>query len=148
MEKESKMLMTIEEAINFLGIGRAQYLMLCLTAGGYMALCSELLVCVFSQEPCSQKWGINNDDFAWVFFTTASAGVIGGLISGYVSDKYGRQLPFIIAIGTSGVFGLLSAFATSFWSFVVIRYLLNELLYIYIIDDCIVTLINYDEQCV
>lgn len=121
MAKDVKTAITIEQAINLIGTGRAQLIILSLTAGGYLAVCSEILVCVFSQEPCSQRWGVSKQGFAWLFFITALASVIGGLISGYVSDKYGRQLPFIIALGTSGCFGLASAFANSFWSFVLLR---------------------------
>ena len=121
MAKEVKTAITIEQAINLIGKGRAQFIILSLTAGGYLAVCSEILVCVFSQEPCSKNWGVSKQGFAWLFFITAFASVIGGLISGYVSDKYGRQLPFIIALGTSGCFGLASAFADSFWSFIFLR---------------------------
>ena len=120
-KEDSKIAVTVEEALHVIGTGRSQYWILLLTAGGYLAVCSEILVCVFSQKPCSQKWGINSEDFAWLFFATALASMIGGLISGHVSDKYGRQLPFIVAIGMSGCFGLLSAFAPSYWSFVVLR---------------------------
>ena len=120
--KDSKSAITIEGAINLMGNGRAQLFIFLLTAGGYLAICSEILVCVFSQAPCSQKWNISNQDFAWLFFVTSLASVSGGLLSGQMSDKKGRQLPFIISIGISACFGLASAFANSFWCFIILRF--------------------------
>eukprot|EP00112_Aurelia_sp_Birch-Aquarium-sp1_P012691 Seg2672.5 transcript_id=Seg2672.5/GoldUCD/mRNA.D3Y31 product="Synaptic vesicle 2-related protein" protein_id=Seg2672.5/GoldUCD/D3Y31 len=111
----------VEEAISRIGIGKAQYLLILLCAGGYLASCSEMLVFVFSQVPIHNKWNIGNDEFCWLPFTKSLAGVVGGFLFGLWSDKQGRQKPFIISIGISAIFGLASAFAPSFWIFVLLR---------------------------
>lgn len=117
-----KMIFTVEDAINKIGVGRAQFYILFLTAGGYLAVCSEILVCIFSQAPCTRKWNINNNDFAWLFFSTSVASAMGSLIFGHIGDRHGRKLPFIISIGISGSFALATAFSTNFWMFMILRF--------------------------
>lgn len=85
-------------------------------------MCSEIIVSVFSQKLCAQKWNIDDSNYAWLFFATSIASVFGGFTFGYLSDNYGRQLPFVISLGISSCFALASAFSTNFYTFVILRF--------------------------
>ncbi|XP_065066141.1 putative transporter svop-1 isoform X2 [Rhopilema esculentum] len=112
---------TINEAISLLGIGKAQYLLLLLTAGGYFAFCTELLVFVFLQDAIAKEWKISDETFALLPLSTSITSVVGGFVFAFFSDRKGRRLPYAISLGIACFFAVASAFAPNFWSFVLLR---------------------------
>eukprot|EP00795_Rhopilema_esculentum_P009125 gene9125-16785_t len=117
---------TINEAISLLGIGKAQYLLLLLTAGGYFAFCTELLVFVFLQDAIAKEWKISDETFALLPLSTSITSVVGGFVFAFFSDRKGRRLPYAISLGIACFFAVASAFAPNFWSFVLLRYRLFD----------------------
>eukprot|EP00794_Sanderia_malayensis_P009087 gene9087-10056_t len=120
-ENKDDVHITLDDAISKIGLGRVQYMLLILTAGGYLATCSELLVFVFSSDAIASLWGISNDAFAWLPFSTSITGIFGSFLFGIISDYKGRQMPFIVSIAISAIFSLASAFAPNFKVFILLR---------------------------
>lgn len=54
-----------------------------------------------------------------VFFVGA---ISGGLLLGWIADRFGRVPALIGANVVGGAAGIITAFANSFWSFTVCRY--------------------------
>lgn len=54
-----------------------------------------------------------------VFFCGA---ITGGLLLGWIADRFGRVPALIGANVVGGAAGVITAFANSFWSFTVCRY--------------------------
>ena len=117
---------TVDEAISLLGIGKAQYLLLLLTAGGYFAFCTELLVFVFLQDAIAKEWKISDETFGLLPLSTSITSVFGGFAFAFFSDRKGRRLPYAISLGVACFFAVASAFAPNFWSFVLLRYRLFD----------------------
>ena len=64
----------------------------------------------------------NSTNFLVYFISsTGISGIIGGYLSGILSDRYGRRWPFLFAILIIAIFGVVSAFAPTFPLFIVFR---------------------------
>jgi MFS family permease len=48
--------------------------------------------------------------------------LVGNMLFGAFADKMGRRVPLVIAVITQLIFGVASSFTTSFWLFVVFRF--------------------------
>lgn len=103
-------------------------LVLFLCGMGYFAVCSELVLYVFIGEAVQNTFGLDSygtgtEKYIFAILPSASAfcSLIGALVFGSICDSYGRRVPFLVSIWVSAVFGLLSAFASSFALFVSLR---------------------------
>ncbi|XP_049870128.1 organic cation transporter protein-like [Pectinophora gossypiella] len=67
---------------------------------------------------CSRRWM-----FAVAQTSTKSGAVVGSLVLGRLSDKYGRRTIFLCSAVLQLVFGTMVAFAPEFYSFIFIRFL-------------------------
>ncbi|XP_050409288.2 uncharacterized protein LOC126824156 [Patella vulgata] len=111
----------LNEVLTQLKLGKFHVIMLLLTGGGYFAACSEILVFVFLSKPAKKEWNLHEYEYPWLPFFSGIAGIVGGYVFGTLSDRYGRQIPFIVSIGICCVCGLGSAFAPSFALLIAIR---------------------------
>jgi MFS family permease len=80
----------------------------------YFAICAEMMVIVFLSKPVKELWNINHMVYAWLPVATRIGSIIGCFSFGTLSDHFGRRFPFLIAIITTALFGIISAFATKF----------------------------------
>ncbi|XP_046573742.1 synaptic vesicle 2-related protein-like [Haliotis rubra] len=115
----------LDEALSQIKFGLFHIKMLILAGGGYFAVCSEILVFVFLSEPVKKEWNLSHYDFAWLPFFSGVCGIVGGYVFGVLSDRIGRQIPFIASISVCCVFGVASAFAPSYILLVVLRSLVS-----------------------
>ncbi|KAK3596795.1 hypothetical protein CHS0354_036634 [Potamilus streckersoni] len=115
----------LDDVLAQLKVGLFQWKMLLLAGGGYLAVCSEIMVFVFLSEPVTKEWNLMHMTFAMLPFVSGITGIIGSFTFGIISDRFGRQKPFIIAVAIVAVFGLISAFSPTFWSLVLIRSLVS-----------------------
>ncbi|KAL3843137.1 hypothetical protein ACJMK2_021089 [Sinanodonta woodiana] len=115
----------LDDVLSQLKVGPFQWRMLLLAGGGYLAVCSEIMVFVFLSEPVTKEWSLTRMTFAMLPFVSGITGIIGSFTFGIISDRYGRQKPFIIATAIVAVFGLISAFSPTFWFLVLIRSLVS-----------------------
>ena len=111
----------IDAVLSALKLGRFQYKMLVLTGGAYLAACSELILFVFLSKPVKEEWNLDDMTFPLLPFCCGIMRMAGSFTFGTLSDKFGRQIPFLCAMLFIAIFGLASAFAPWFWLFVLIR---------------------------
>lgn len=52
-------------------------------------------------------------------------GIIGVYIFGTISDRFGRRVSFLVCLAVEQVFGLLTAFAPDFWSWIACRFMVG-----------------------
>lgn len=116
---------SLGDVINYIGIGRFHLLMVFLTCGGYCAFCCELMVYVFLSNRLGDEWSLTHIEYALLPFGANCASIVGGIVLGYASDRWGRVWPFAASTVFIFVFGLISAFATDFTFFIIMRVLLN-----------------------
>ena len=115
----------IDTVLTSLKLGRFQYIMLILTGGAYFAACTEVVVFVFLSKPIKEEWNLDDMVFPLLPFCCGIMRMTGSFTFGTLSDKFGRQLPFLCAMCFIAVFGLASAFSPWFWMLVVIRALVT-----------------------
>ncbi|KAL8603810.1 hypothetical protein ACOMHN_058545 [Nucella lapillus] len=111
----------LDDILSSLKFGPYQIKLLALVGGGYFAVCAEFMLFVFLSTPAREEWQLAEYEFPWLPFSSGIAGIVGGLVFGTVSDRFGRRLPFIVGMTCVAVFGLASAFANSFPLFIVLR---------------------------
>ena len=111
----------IDGVLTALKLGKFQYMMLSLSGGAYFAACTELILFVFLSKPVKEEWNLNDMMFPLLPFFCGIMRMVGSFTFGTLSDKFGRQLPFLCAMLCIAVFGLASAFVPWFWLFVLVR---------------------------
>ena len=74
---------------------------------------SEVLTLSLLIPFLEDQWSLSTNDKVYLATSVFAGMFIGSLISGYISDKYGRRNPSFIIVFLMFVFSLLSAFATN-----------------------------------
>lgn len=69
--------------------------------------------------------GLSTGDMGLIAAASLLGIFVGGAVFGYVTDKIGRHLMYILDLLALAVFSVLSAFATEVWQLVVLRFLLG-----------------------
>ncbi len=113
--------MTIEEAIEQIGVGRFQYKLLAICGAGWAADAMEVLIVAFVIPSVIKEWSL----------TTAQAGLIataifigmlaGAWFWGMISDRIGRKMGFELTVLIDSIFGFLSALSPGYIWLVVLR---------------------------
>jgi len=115
----------LDELLSNLRFGYFHIKVVILTCGAYLAACSEMMLIVFLSKPLKDEWELNDMMFPVLPFCSGIIGFIASFVFGSLSDRIGRQKPLLIAISMLAVFGVASAFAPTFWSFIVLRALVS-----------------------
>jgi len=79
-----------------------------------------LLLPVFQKE-----FNASLNDLAAISSCTAGGMMVGGIVFGIVSDRYGRRVVYLVSMTMVIAFGLLSSFATSLGGFAAVRFFLG-----------------------
>lgn len=83
----------------------------------------DFLIFLFFLPPLMAEFGVSLVTLTYVHAASFVAGIIGALIFGQISDRFGRRPALALSIATYSGFILLSAFAGSFEIFVIARLL-------------------------
>ncbi|CAC5367974.1 unnamed protein product [Mytilus coruscus] len=111
----------IDAVLSNLKFGKFNLKMLAVTGGAYFAICSEMMVIIFLSKPIKDLWKVDHFTYAWLPVATRIGSIIGCFTFGTISDHFGRRIPFLVAIFITAVFGVVSAFASSFLFLVILR---------------------------
>lgn len=69
------------------------------------------------------EFGLETSELAWLFSAATLGMFPGALVGGRLADTYGRKRILILSVAIFGAMSLATAFCTSFFSFLVVRFL-------------------------
>ncbi|GJN32794.1 hypothetical protein PR202_gb21324 [Eleusine coracana subsp. coracana] len=116
---------TTDEALSRLGFGRFQALLLVLLGTGWVAEAMEVMLLSFVGPSVKAEWGVAGWEEG-LFTSVVFAGMLlGALVGGLVSDRYGRRTGFLFTALVSGVPGFLCAFSPNYATLLALRFVVG-----------------------
>lgn len=112
---------SFDEALESAGYGPFQRKLLVICGLGWAADAMEVLLVSFALPAMSTEWALSPFQKSALATAIFIGMLVGAVFWGRLSDKIGRKLGFILTIAVDSVFGLASAFAPGFKSFLVLR---------------------------
>ncbi|KAJ5075937.1 synaptic vesicle 2-related protein [Anaeramoeba ignava] len=117
--------MSLQEAINLLGFGKFQILMIfalgaCWSSDAMITISLSLLAPVVKK-----KWNLHSYDQTLLVSLSFVGMAIGASIWGHLSDIYGRRLGYLITAIFCLIFGVLSSFTQKFWQLVLCQFMVG-----------------------
>lgn len=112
---------TVDEAIEKVGMGRFQYIVLALAGLCWISDSMEMLLLSFIKSPTQCDFNISDIQAALVTTSVGVGMLFGNILWGLLADAHGRRLAFIAAAVSTLTCGLLSAASPSYTALVVFR---------------------------
>jgi MFS family permease/Cu/Zn superoxide dismutase len=112
---------TIDEAIEKVGFGRYQILVLLMAGLCWTADAMEMLLLSYIKQPLQCEWGIKDYQAAAITTAVGVGMLFGSVTWGIVADTYGRRFGFLAVAAFTFVFGVLSALSPSYGAIVILR---------------------------
>ncbi|XP_051776757.1 synaptic vesicle glycoprotein 2C isoform X1 [Erpetoichthys calabaricus] len=112
-----------EDAINEAGFGlfHGWLLIVCGWANASDAI--EILSVSFLLPAARCDLQLTSSDMGFLIASTFLGMAIGGYVWGYLADKNGRQKILAFSLAINGLFAALSSLATTFWLFLLLRFI-------------------------
>ena len=112
--ESSDLICSVDEAIEKLGMGRFQLVVL--TAAGlcFAADAMQVLLLTFLSEVLRSEWNLNDNETALITSMLFIGAIFGTLTLGPLADKKGRKPVFLLAASIISFFGVLVAFVNSY----------------------------------
>lgn len=114
--ESSNLTFSVDEAIERLGMGRFQLIVL--TAAGlcFAADAMQVLLLTFLSEVLRSDWNLNDYETALITSILFIGAIFGTLTLGPLADKKGRKPVFLLAATIISVFGLAVATVSNYWA--------------------------------
>ena len=112
---------SVDDILNFIGYGPLQFIAFCLAGLSAIAFGLDTAIFAFIDIPVQQEWNLTGIEYAILPATTGVTNIIGTFFYALLCDHYGRVWPYALILGHIGVFGLASAFSSSFSILVIFR---------------------------
>lgn len=117
---------TIDQALEAVGFGRFQWLLLLLSGVGFFATTVELIALSMLAGPLTTQWPkLTPGRFAYLASSTFAGELLGGLAWGSVGDLLGRRWVFMGTAMGAACFGMLGAIAPCFFTLTLTRFFLG-----------------------
>jgi len=113
--------LTVQDAIDRIGFGRFQKRLLGVSGVTWAADAAEVFLIAFALPQIVIDFDLSTFESAVAVAATFVGMLVGAWFWGTTADRIGRRKGFQITIGVFAVFGLLSAFAPSFYWLLVLR---------------------------
>ena len=113
----------VQDVIDRIGFGLFQKRLLTVCGVTWAADAAEIFLIAFALPSIIDDFGLSTFQASVVVSSTFLGMLAGAWFWGTISDRIGRKRGFSITIGIFAFFGLLSAFAPSFWWLCVFRVL-------------------------
>jgi len=112
----SNLTYSVDEAIERLGMGRFQLVVM--TAAGlcFAADAMQVLLLTFLSEVLRSEWSLNDDETALITSILFIGAIFGTLTLGPLADKKGRKPVFLLAASIISSFGVAVAMVSSYWA--------------------------------
>ncbi|NPT53078.1 MFS transporter [Paraburkholderia elongata] len=84
---------------------------------------ADFAIFLFFMVPLAHHFGVSLVDISIIQACSYVIGIVGGLIFGRIADRFGRRLGLTLTVAMFGIFTLLTAFATDYWTLMIVRIL-------------------------
>jgi putative MFS transporter len=111
----------ISSAMDDIGFGTYQLLLMQLCGGGWLFDGIELSLVSFIIPALVTQWGVTPVQSGAMASVVFLGMAIGAQFGGVISDRLGRKIVFIGSVFIVAIFGLASAFAIEYYSFLFLR---------------------------
>lgn len=118
-------LISLDGILNHIGFGVYQVIVFFLAGLTALGFGFEITVFSLIAESLRSQWGVTGLEFAVLPSVTGVSNILGGLLYGYLCDKFGRVWPYVIALLNIAIFSLASAFSPTFIVFVSLRFIVG-----------------------
>ncbi len=115
--------MTIDDAIEHIGVGRFQWRLLLVNGLTWAADAMEVLMIGFLIGPVAAAFNIARPQAAYIGSLTFAGMFLGAWIWGTIADRIGRRKVFLWTVMQTAIFGTLAAFSPNFTVLLVLRFL-------------------------
>lgn len=116
---------TVEQAIDHVGFGRFQYLLLFYTGLAWMAEAMELMLLSFVGPAVQSLWGLSNQQESWISSVVFLGMLVGAYSWGILSDLKGRRAGFFTTAVLTFVASVFSALSPNYLSLLLSRALVG-----------------------
>lgn len=113
--------LTIDEAIEQIGLGRFQYKLLAICGAGWAADAMEVILIAFVIPAVIREWSLTSAQAGFIGTAIFLGMLAGAWFWGTITDYVGRKLGFQLTVLVDSIFGFLSALSPSYLWLVVLR---------------------------
>lgn len=117
-----KYVISIDDAIEQLGMGKFQNLLLVSAGLCFVADSMEVLLLSFLELVVQVEWGLSDEETSSITSSVFAGALLGTLFLGPLADILGRKPIFIITAAIIAAFGLLTSIVTSFEFLILCRF--------------------------
>ena len=119
---EPKKAITIDDAVENLGMGMFQYRILFAAGLCFAADSMEVLLLSFLSVVLKAVWDLSDEQTATITSSVFIGALLGTLVLGYLGDLIGRKPVFTLTAGIICISGFLTAVANNFWTLLAFRF--------------------------
>jgi len=113
--------LTIDEAIEEIGVGWFQYKLLAICGAGWAADAMEVIIIAFVIPAVIREWSLTSGQAGFIGTAIFLGMLAGAWFWGTISDYVGRKMGFQLTVLVDSVFGFLSALSPSYIWLVLFR---------------------------
>jgi len=122
---EDEVKMSIDEAMDAIGTGRFQNHILWAAGSCFMADSMEIMILSFLSPILQSEWNLTITQTATVTSVVFAGAMMGTLVLGPMSDKFGRMPIFILSGTIICIFGFGTAFTNEYVAFLLTRFMVG-----------------------
>ena len=113
--------MTVEEAIEQIGVGRFQHKLLAICGAGWAADAMEVIIVAFVLPAVIREWSLSTAQGGLIGTAIFVGMLLGAWFWGMLTDYIGRKAGFQLTVLIDSVFGFLSALSPGYYWLLVLR---------------------------
>jgi MFS family permease len=112
----SILIITVDDAIERLGTGKFQMIVLVAAGLCFAADAMQVLLLSFLSEVLKEEWHLSGDETAMITSILFVGAIFGTLTLGPLADRIGRKPVFLLAATIISGFGIATAMVTNYWT--------------------------------
>ncbi len=111
----------LDNILTSIGFGPFQVVAFFMAGLTYFAFSCEVLTFTFISLEVSKKWNLDGLQFAILPVVTNVTNIVGGILFGYLADRFGRVWPYAVCMLLIAMFLFASALSTNYGMLIVLR---------------------------
>ena len=124
-ESDGLVVIDIEEAIDRLGMGLFQYQVVLACGLCFASDAMEVLLLSFLTLILQSQWNLSETQSDSIVSVVFLGAMVGTFVLAPLGDKLGRRIIFAITAATIGLFGVLTAFCTTYLQILTVRFMVG-----------------------